>query len=140
MMMNFSRGSCILKNKNDANCERCDWWARLINTHRLVVKDFAELDKRCEEARGRIVVWNLGGWLSYGANQPYRTEGASAAARCGGLASLSRSVGPYSLETPHTGSTSAALFRITQKQHPLRQFQFYYGTPHTIWVGIHVIP
>ena len=75
-----------------------------ITAEAIVVKDFAELDERCDEAFGKIVVWNLGGWVSYGANQPYRTEGASAAAKCGGLASLSRSVGPYSLETPHTGS------------------------------------
>lgn len=70
----------------------------------IIVKDFADLDARCDEARGKIVVWNLGGWVSYGGNQPYRTQGASAAATCGGLVSLSRSVGPYSLETPHTGS------------------------------------
>eukprot|EP01044_Picomonas_judraskeda_P012306 COSAG03_NODE_1753_length_3569_cov_2.545821_3_plen_640_part_00 len=72
----------------------------------LVVRDFEELAVSCAQAAGKIVVYNLGQWLGYGTNNAYRTGGANAASRCGAVASLTRSVTPFSLASPHTGSMS----------------------------------
>ena len=74
----------------------------------LVVEDFEALELVCAQAEGKIVVWNLGGWFGYGTNNAYRTGGASAAAECGAVASLTRSVTPFSLNSPHTGSMTYA--------------------------------
>lgn len=68
----------------------------------LVVSSFEELERRAPEARGKMVLWNVP-FTTYGATVQYRTNGAVAAARAGAVASLVRSVGPYSLRTPHTG-------------------------------------
>jgi len=70
----------------------------------LVCKDFEALEAACAQAAGKIVVWNLGGWFGYGENNKYRTQGADAASKCGAVASLTRSVTPFSLSSPHTGS------------------------------------
>ena len=69
----------------------------------LVVRDFAELDRLGEQARGKIVVYNVP-FTTYGQTVQYRGAGASRAARHGAVAALVRSVGPVSLQTPHTGS------------------------------------
>jgi len=68
----------------------------------LVVRDFAELERRSAEAAGRIVLFNPP-WEGYGRTVQYRSGGASAAARHGAVACLVRSVTPYGLSTPHTG-------------------------------------
>jgi carboxypeptidase Q len=68
----------------------------------LVVRSFDELRTRQHEARGRIVVWNVE-FTTYPATVAYRYNGASEAARYGAVASLVRSVGPFGLQTPHTG-------------------------------------
>jgi len=68
----------------------------------LVVGSFDELERRADEARGRIVLFDVP-FTSYGETVRYRTRGAVAAARAGAVASLIRSVGPYSMQTPHTG-------------------------------------
>jgi carboxypeptidase Q len=68
----------------------------------LVVRSFDELDVRQAEARGKIVLLNAP-YTSYGATVTYRVAGAVAAARAGAVASLLRSVTPFSLRTPHTG-------------------------------------
>lgn len=68
----------------------------------LVVKDFEELESRKDEAMGKIVLFNAE-FTSYGKTVQYRYRGASAAAKVGAVASLIRSVGPYSIDTPHTG-------------------------------------
>jgi carboxypeptidase Q len=68
----------------------------------LVVKSFDELKRRQAEAKGRIVVWNVE-FTTYGPTVAYRYNGASEAARYGAVASLVRSVGPYGIQTPHTG-------------------------------------
>ena len=68
----------------------------------LVVRSFEELDARGAEARGKIVVWNVP-FTTYGETVQYRYGGASAAAAHGAVASLTRSVGPYGMQTPHTG-------------------------------------
>jgi len=71
----------------------------------LVVSSYDELSARAAEARGRIVLFNAP-FTTYGETVRYRTGGAVAAARAGAVASLVRSVGPYSMRTPHTGGMS----------------------------------
>jgi carboxypeptidase Q len=75
----------------------------------LVVRSFDELDVRCEEARNKIVVfnpqcdWQTQPVACYGPVVAYRVGGASRAAKCGALASLSRSAASRSIDSPHTG-------------------------------------
>eukprot|EP01095_Lingulamoeba_sp_RSL-Kostka_P000420 TRINITY_DN10689_c0_g1_i1.p1 TRINITY_DN10689_c0_g1~~TRINITY_DN10689_c0_g1_i1.p1 ORF type:complete len:480 (+),score=146.49 TRINITY_DN10689_c0_g1_i1:25-1440(+) len=73
----------------------------------LVVKSFEEFEDPnldlCTKAKGKIVVWNAVWKGSYGSTVIYRSSGADTASKCGALASLTRSVTPYSLYTPHTG-------------------------------------
>jgi len=69
----------------------------------LVVRSFDELSARAAEATGKIVLFNAP-WNGYGPTVQYRGRGAIAAARVGAVASLIRSVTPYSLNTPHTGA------------------------------------
>eukprot|EP01062_Namystynia_karyoxenos_P067208 TRINITY_DN61104_c0_g1_i1.p1 TRINITY_DN61104_c0_g1~~TRINITY_DN61104_c0_g1_i1.p1 ORF type:complete len:570 (+),score=165.13 TRINITY_DN61104_c0_g1_i1:88-1797(+) len=68
----------------------------------LVVNSFDELDRRAAEARGKIVVTNPQ-YTGYGPTGIYRREGASRAARYGAVAYMHRAIGPYGLQTPHTG-------------------------------------
>lgn len=68
----------------------------------LVVSSFDELKQRQAEAKGRIVVWNVP-FTTYGETVRYRYGGPSEAARYGAVASLVRSVGPFGMQTPHTG-------------------------------------
>jgi carboxypeptidase Q len=68
----------------------------------LVVGSFEELTTRAEEARGRIVLFDVP-FTNYGETVAYRGRGAIAAAQAGAIASLVRSVTPVSLQTPHTG-------------------------------------
>lgn len=69
----------------------------------LVVTNFQELQQRSAEAQGRIVVFNSP-FTGYSDAVRYRSSGAVAAARAGAVASLIRSVTPFSLRTPHTGA------------------------------------
>jgi carboxypeptidase Q len=69
----------------------------------VVVRSFDELDALGERVRGKIVLYNVP-FTSYGATVRYRSAGASRAARHGAVAALVRSVGPSSLQTPHTGA------------------------------------
>lgn len=68
----------------------------------LVVGSFDELAQRAAEAKGRIVLFDVP-FTTYGQTVRYRTNGASAAARAGAVASLIRSVASASMRTPHTG-------------------------------------
>jgi carboxypeptidase Q len=68
----------------------------------MVVKSFDELTARKEEARGRIVLFNVV-YTNYGETVRYRGGGASAAAKVGAVAALVRAVGPPGMRTPHTG-------------------------------------
>lgn len=68
----------------------------------LVVNSFDELSLRVDEAQGKIVLLNAP-FTSYGKTVTYRVVGAVAAAQVGAVASLIRSVTPFSLRTPHTG-------------------------------------
>ena len=69
----------------------------------LVVSTFEELDRRGAEARGRIVLFDAP-FTTYSQTVQYRRNGAMAAGRHGAVASLVRSITPYSMKTPHTGS------------------------------------
>jgi carboxypeptidase Q len=69
----------------------------------LVVTSFEDLERRSAEARGRIVLFDVP-FTGYGQTVQYRRNGAVAAARHGAVASLIRSITPYSMKTPHTGS------------------------------------
>ena len=71
----------------------------------LVVGSFEELAGRTDEAKGRIVLFNVP-FTTYGETVQYRSRGAIAAAQAGAVASLVRSVTPYSQQTPHTGNMS----------------------------------
>lgn len=73
----------------------------------LVVRSFDELAARKAEAKGKLVLFNVG-YMSYGETVVYRTTGATEAARHGAVASLVRAVGPMGLRTPHTGGMQYA--------------------------------
>lgn len=78
---------------------------RGISAEVITVSDFAELDKRgaTGELKGKIVCYNAP-FTQYGETVRYRTSGAVRAAKWGAVASLTRSVGTRSLQTPHTGA------------------------------------
>lgn len=69
----------------------------------LVVGSYDELEVRADEAGGRVVLFDVP-FTTYGETVRYRSGGAVAAARVGAVASLIRSVTPYSQQTPHTGN------------------------------------
>ena len=71
----------------------------------LVVKSFADLKGRASEAAGKIVVFNTP-FTTYHETVAIRVRGAVEAARAGAVASLIRSVTPFSLQLPHTGGMS----------------------------------
>jgi len=71
----------------------------------LVVESFEDLTARAAEAVGKIVLFDVP-FTSYGETVQYRGRGAVAAAQVGAVASLIRSVTPYSMQTPHTGGMS----------------------------------
>jgi carboxypeptidase Q len=68
----------------------------------FVVGSFEELERKSAQAKGRIVLFNVP-FTDYGSTVRYRYDGAVQAAKHGAVASLVRSVGPYGIQTPHTG-------------------------------------
>ena len=71
----------------------------------FVVNSFEDLKARARDASGKIILYNVP-FTTYGETVQYRYRGASEAAKVGGIASLVRSVGPYSMNTPHTGTSA----------------------------------
>ncbi|MGE0552072.1 MAG: M28 family metallopeptidase [Gemmatimonadales bacterium] len=69
----------------------------------LVVTSFDDLTARADDARGKIVLFDVP-FTSYGATVRYRGNGASEAAKVGAVAAMIRSVGPFGMRTPHTGA------------------------------------
>jgi carboxypeptidase Q len=70
----------------------------------VVVGSFHEMRSLGRERiEGRIVLYDVP-FTSYGETVRYRGKGAIEAAKLGALAALIRSVGPVSLDTPHTGA------------------------------------
>jgi carboxypeptidase Q len=78
----------------------------------IVVSSFDELTAKAAQAKGKIVVFNQQcDWKAqpvdcYGESVSYRTQGWLAVSAVGGVASLIRSVASFSIDSPHTGSTS----------------------------------
>jgi carboxypeptidase Q len=80
----------------------------------LVVHSFDELKARADEARGKIVVYDVPynqelamnghSGAAYGQGVVYRGGGASAAAKVGAIAALVRTVGGADYRLPHTGA------------------------------------
>jgi carboxypeptidase Q len=68
----------------------------------VVVGSFDELDRLGEAVKGKIVLFDVP-YKGYGHTVVYRHDGAPKAAKYGAVAALVRSVGPVSLDTPHTG-------------------------------------
>ena len=54
------------------------------------------------QAKGKIVIFNEK-WVDYGTSVIYRQRGAAEVAKVGGVASLIRSVTPFSIYSSHTG-------------------------------------
>jgi Iap family predicted aminopeptidase len=74
----------------------------------VAVSTFDELEKLGKESvAGKIVLYDAP-FTTYGQTVAYRRDGASRAARLGGVASLTRSVTPRSLRDPHTGAMAYA--------------------------------
>lgn len=69
----------------------------------VVVGSFDELDKLGAAVKGKIVLFDVP-FKGYGHTVVYRHDGAAKAAKYGAVAALVRSVGPVSLDTPHTGA------------------------------------
>ena len=77
----------------------------------IAVKDFAELEKRKEEVKGKIVFYNhvfnptnVETFRSYGEGGAYRFAGASRAAKYGALGIVIRSLTGSTDNNPHTGA------------------------------------
>ncbi|XP_062607867.1 carboxypeptidase Q-like [Saccostrea cucullata] len=68
----------------------------------LVVTSFDDLKAKASQAKGKIIVYNQK-FVNYGVTVKYRQAGAVEAAKVGGVASLIRSVTPFSIYSPHTG-------------------------------------
>jgi len=69
----------------------------------IVVDDFEELDRMKKTIAGKIVLYNVP-FTTYGETVQYRYDGPNRAAEYGAIASIIRSVGPWSMDTPHTGT------------------------------------
>jgi carboxypeptidase Q len=79
----------------------------------LVVTSFDDLRARAAEAHGKIVLFDVP-FTSYGATVRYRYLGATEAAKAGAVGVLIRSVGPYGMRTPHTGTMAPYDSTITK--------------------------
>ena len=72
----------------------------------LVVNSYDDLTANADKAAGKIILYNNAEWKGY--DTTYRRSGAVRAAQVGAVGSLIRSVGPVSMYTPHTGTSSYA--------------------------------
>ncbi len=79
----------------------------------IAIKDFAELEKRKDEVKGKIVFYNypfnptyVQTFKAYGESGVYRHAGASRAAKYGAVAVLVRSLTEATDNNPHTGAMS----------------------------------
>lgn len=75
-----------------------------ITAEAIIVNSFDELNKiHKEKIKGKIVVFDAH-FISYGDTVIYRSQGASKASKKGAIATLVRSITPFSIYSPHTGS------------------------------------
>ncbi len=77
----------------------------------IAVADFAELERRKDEIKGKIVYYNQGfdptnikPFISYGQTGIYRRSGPSRAAQYGAVAVMIRSLSESTANDPHTGA------------------------------------
>ena len=68
----------------------------------IVVRSFDDLEQKSQEVSGKIVIFNQA-FVSYENTAAYRVIGASSAAKYGAVATLIRSVTPFSIHSTHTG-------------------------------------
>ena len=73
-----------------------------ITAELIVVDDWDDLDAHSQDVKNKILLYNAP-FETYGETVGYRYFGAVKAAKYGALASLIRSIGPWSMDTPHTG-------------------------------------
>ena len=73
-----------------------------ITADAIVVRSFDELKTRSNEITGKIVIYNQD-YEGYPTSASYRVVGASNAAKFGAVATLIRSVTPFSIHSVHTG-------------------------------------
>jgi len=76
-----------------------------IEAELLVVSGFDDLRRRAADAKGKIVLFDVP-FTTYGQTVQTRTNAAVEAAKAGAVAALIRSVTPFSMKTPHTGTMS----------------------------------
>nr|XP_021191973.2 carboxypeptidase Q [Helicoverpa armigera] len=75
-----------------------------ITAEAIVINSFDELDKTDKKnIEGKIVVFDAH-YVTYGDTVVYRSQGASKAAKKGAVATLVRSITPFSIYSPHTGA------------------------------------
>lgn len=68
----------------------------------IVVSSFEDLKIKKDKVEGKIVLFNVP-FTTYSETVVYRVNGAIEASKYGAIASLVRSITPFSLQTPHTG-------------------------------------
>lgn len=73
-----------------------------IEADAIVFKTFEDMEERAKDVEGKIVIFNQD-WNGYDNTSTYRFNGAGKAAKFGAVATLIRSVTPFSLYTLHTG-------------------------------------
>ena len=73
-----------------------------ITADAVVMRSFDELEERKDEVKDRIVIFNPT-FVSYGVTVAYRAYGASRASKYGAVATLIRTIAPFSIYSPHTG-------------------------------------
>lgn len=74
-----------------------------ITAEAIVINSFEELNKTdIKLIKGKIVVFDAH-YVTYGETVVYRSQGASKAAKKGAVATLVRSITPFSIYSPHTG-------------------------------------
>ncbi|CAI6349906.1 unnamed protein product [Macrosiphum euphorbiae] len=71
----------------------------------VVVTSFDDLSNKSSQVSGKIVVYNQP-YVSYSETVVYRSMGASEASKYGAVATLIRSITPFSLNSPHAGHQS----------------------------------
>uniref|UniRef100_A0A2A4IU93 Carboxypeptidase Q n=2 Tax=Heliothis virescens TaxID=7102 RepID=A0A2A4IU93_HELVI len=70
----------------------------------IVISNFTQLENTPDEkVKGKIVLY-VPIFTTYGETVVYRSQGATKASAKGAVASLVRSITPFSIDTPHTGS------------------------------------
>nr|XP_049696856.1 carboxypeptidase Q isoform X1 [Helicoverpa armigera] len=70
----------------------------------IVISNFTQLENTPDEqVKGKIVLY-VPIFTTYGETVVYRSQGATKASAKGAVASLVRSITPFSIHTPHTGS------------------------------------